>query len=182
MFCRLIPAAALAAALGSSALAQQQSAAGDRDDQVVISGCVMRAGEAGTSGPRSLLIWSKGDVYIDAAERDVKPAERDRPVGTSGRSEPVFYWIDDEDDFARHAGKRVEIVGELADDIDKGEIEIEHKDPFTEIEFEWEGEDVTAQVPTSWLGPGTPAKDSEFDIAIRRVDVEKVTVLSESCR
>ena len=75
----------------------------------------------------------------------------------------------------------VTIVGELDDDVEKGEIEIDHKDHFTEIEFEWDGKDVKARVPTAWLGPETHAKDSEFDIVIRRVDVEKVNVVSPSC-
>jgi len=82
---------------------------------------------------------------------------------------------------AKHVGQRIEIVGELDDDTEKGEIEIDHMDHFTEIEFEWDGKDVKARVPTTWLGPETPAKDAEFDIAIRRVDVEKVNVISASC-
>lgn len=182
MFSKLLPAGAVAAALAVPAAAQQ-APAGDKDDQVVITGCVVRAGDDGLSGPRSMLVWSRGDVYIDAAERDIRPSEhRATAVGTSGRAEPIFYWLDDEDDFARHAGKRVEIVGELHDELDKGEIEVEQDGAFTELEFEWDGADVTARVPSAWLGPATPGKDAEFDILIRRVDVEKVTVVGDACR
>ena len=174
---KFLPAFAVAAVIATPATAQQ-ARAGDKDDQIVITGCVVRTNHK-MSGPRSLLVWSKGDVYLDAAGTDIRPPER--AIGTSGKPGPMFYWIDDEDDFAKHVGKRVEIVGELNDEIDKGEIEVDHKDDFTEIEFEWDGTDVKARVPSAWLGPDTPAKDSDFDIAIRRVDVEKVTVVSPSC-
>jgi hypothetical protein len=171
-------ALALAAAVASPAVAQQ-GPAGDRDDQIVMTGCVVRADQK-LSGPRSLLVWSNGDVYLDAVASDIKPAER--AVGTAGTvAAPIFYWIDDEDDLAKHAGKRVEVVGELSDDVEKGEIEVEQKGAFTEIEFEWEGKDVTARVPAQWLGPDTKGKNAEWDITIRRVDVEKVTVLSQTC-
>ena len=174
---KLVPAVALAAALATPAMAQQKPA-GDKDDQIIITGCVIKS-DPKLSGPRTMMIWSKGDVYLDPVGAEVKPAEgAGRPVGTGGGAEPIFYWIDDDDDFSRHAGKRVEIVGELSDELEDGEIEIEPKGAFTEIEFEWDGDDVKARVPSAWLSPETPAKKAEFDIAIRRVDVEKVTVLS----
>lgn len=173
---RLVLFGALIFAAASPAIAQQRPT-GDRDDQIVITGCVVRADQK-LSGPRTLLVWSKGDVYLDSAATDIKPAERGQgAVGTSGKTEPIFYWIDDEDDLMKHAGKRVEVVGELSDELDNGEVEVENKGAFTEFEFEWEGKDVTARVPSQWLAPDTPAKDAEFDISIRRVDVEKVNVL-----
>jgi hypothetical protein len=172
---RLLPIVAIAALVAPPLQAQQ--AGRDKDDQITITGCVIR-GEHKTTAPRSLLVWSKGDVYLDAASTAFTPGER--AVGTSGKG-PVFYWIDDEDDMAKHVGKRVEIVGELDDDTEHGELEIDHKDNFTEIEFEWDGKDVKARVPTAWLGAGPDAKDTDFNISIRRVDVEKVNVLSGSC-
>jgi hypothetical protein len=171
-------ALALAAALATPAVAQQRPA-GDRDDQIVMTGCVVRADQK-LSGPRSLLVWSEGDVYLDAVASDIKLSER--AVGTAGTAgAPIFYWIDDNDDLAEFAGKRVEIVGELSDDVEKGEIEVEQKGAFTEMKFEWEGKDITARVPSQWLGPDTKGKNAEWDINIRRVDVEKVTVLSQTC-
>lgn len=35
-------------------------------------------------------------------------------------------------------------------------------------------------IARAWLGPATGSKDAEFDVAVRTVDVEKVTVLG-SC-
>ena len=176
---RLVPIVALVTATASAAIAQQRPA-GDRDDQVVITGCVVRDDQK-LSGPRTLVVWSKGDVYLDSAATDIKPAERGQgAVGTSGTTHPIFYWIDDEDDLMKHADKRVEIVGELSDELDRGEIEVENKGAFTEFDFKWEGKDITARVPSQWLAPTTPTKDAKLDIAIRRVDVEKVNVLG-SC-
>lgn len=173
---RIFVAAGLATTLLIPVSAQQPPA-GDKDDQLVVTGCVMRSGENNTSGPRSLLVWSRGDFYLESASTQTRPSETGRPVGTAGRGEVVFYWIDDENDLAKFAGQRVEIVGELSSRLQKGEFEIEHKDPFTEIEFEVNGREAKVQVPSSWLGPGTAAKDSEFDILVRTVDVEKVTPL-----
>jgi hypothetical protein len=81
----------------------------------------------------------------------------------------------------KHAGQRVEIVGELSSELDKGEFEVEHKGPFTEIEFDVGSREAKVQVPSSWLGPLTPGKDAEFDVVVRTVDVEKVTALG-ACR
>ena len=153
---------------------------GDRDDQFIARGCVTPAGDVRLSGAQSLFLWSRGDVYLAYPDTRFRPAETARPVGTTGRFMPVFYWIDDENDFAKYVGQRVEIVGELSDDLDKGELEINHQGDFTELEFEVNGREATARIPRAWLGPATGGKDAEFDVAVRTVDVEKVTVLG-SC-
>jgi hypothetical protein len=175
-----VPTVGLVAALTATAAAQQ-APAGDKDDQVVISGCVMTAGDHDTSSPRSLLVWSKGDVYLESATTTVKPSEHGTPVGTSGASEPIFYWIDDDDDLAKHAGHQVEIVGELSDELDEGEFEVDHDGEFTEIELDVNGKEAKARVPSAWLGPATAGKDSEFDVAVRVLDVERVN-MTGSCR
>ena len=179
---RLISTAALVAAVTVPLAAQQQRPAGDADDQIVITGCVVRAGDDNETGPRTLLVWSRGDVFLDARSTVVRPSETGGlPVGTTGPAAPIFYWIDDEDDFAKYVGQRVELVGELSADLDEGAFEVDHKDDgFTEIEIEFDGRDAKALVPSAWLGPATPARDAEFDITIRRVDVEKVTPMG-SC-
>lgn len=182
---RLVSVFALSAAVAVPAVAQssaQQRPAGDNDDQIVITGCVMRSGDNNTSGPRSLLVWSKGDVFLESAVTQTKASETGgAAVGTSGTRGPLFYWIDDEDDFAKHVGKQVEIVGELSD-LDKGEFEVEHDGPLTKIEIKVDGREAEVHVPSGWLGPATPARDSEFDIVVRRVDVEKVTVVGNCGR
>jgi hypothetical protein len=107
----------------------------------------------------------------------VKPSETEHPIGTTGALGRVFYWLDDEDDFARYAGQRVEIVGELSDEIDHGEIEMETEGDFTRVEFDAGGREAKARIPTSWFGPALRGRDLEADIAFRTVDVERVTPL-----
>jgi hypothetical protein len=157
----------------------QQRPAGDADDQAVITGCVRPSGHNDTAGPRSLLVWSKGDVYLETATIQTRPSER--TAGTSGTRETLFYWIDDENDFSKHAGHEVEIVGEISGALKAGEFEVDNEGAFTELEFEVGGRETSARVPSAWLASQTPGKDAEFHIAVRTVDVEKVTVLG-SCR
>lgn len=165
---------ALAVALALPAFAGAQAPAGDRDDQFVVTGCVTPAGDARGAWSHSILVWSRGNVYLSSLDARFKPSER--PVGTSGPLTPVFYWIDDEDDFAKHVGQRVEIVGEISDDLEKGEIEFDHEGDFTDIEFDVKGHEAKARIPTAWLGPQTRGLDTELDVTVRTVDVEKVTV------
>lgn len=176
-FRKLFLAAGLIVLLAGPALAQQARGAGDSDDQFVITGCVMRSADVRTAGPQSMFVWSRGDVYLASPSLRVKPSEKATPVGTAGVTGRVFYWIDDENDFAKYAGQRVEIVGELSDELDDAEIEIEQKGEFTEIEFDAGGREATARIPTSWLGPSTRGKDIEVKVAVRTVDVENVTVM-----
>ena len=129
VYSKLFLGAAILTLAASSASAQTRPA-GDKDDQFVITGCVMRAKDARTAEPHSMMVWSKGDVYLSSPATRVKPSETARPVGTAGAPGTVFYWLDDEDDFAKYAGQRVEIVGELSDEIDHGEIEIEDRRGF----------------------------------------------------
>jgi hypothetical protein len=168
--------AAMVSLVAGSASAQSRPA-GDKDDQFVITGCVMRSQDARTAEPHSMMVWSKGDVYLSSPSVRVKPSETARPIGTSGAPGTTFYWLDDEDDFAKYAGQRVEIVGELSDEIDRGEIEMEASGAFTEVEFEAGGREAKARIPTSWFGPATRGKDLEADIVFRTVDVEKVNPL-----
>jgi len=154
----------------------QARGAGSRDDQFVVTGCVTPARDVRGAAHQSILVWSRGDVYLSALDVRFKPSER--PVGTGGGTfMPIFYWIDDENDFAKHVGQRVEVVGELGDDIEKGEIEFDHDGDFTEVEFDVGGREARARIPTSWLGPQTQGRDVDLDVMVRTVDVEKVTVL-----
>ena len=167
-------AAILTLAAGS---ASAQTSAGDNDDQFIITGCVTRAADARTAEPHSTMVWSKGNVYLSSPTARVKPTETARPVGTAGALGRVFYWLDDEDDFAKYAGQRVEIIGELSDEIDHAEIEMTTEGDFTEVEFDGGGREAKATIPTSWFGPALGGKNLEADIAFRSVDVEKVNPL-----
>ena len=168
-------AVVLAGALPATGAAQVP--AGDRDDQFVVTGCVTPSRDVriGT-GPQSLFVWSRGDVYLASPDAKFKPAE---PVGTTGTFVPVFYWIDDENDFAEHVGQRVEVVGEMSDRLRTGELEITHDNGFTDLEFEVGGREAKARVPRAWFGPALREgiAEVETDVIVRTVDVETVTVL-----
>jgi hypothetical protein len=176
VYTKLFLSAAIVMIVTSSASAQTKPA-GDKDDQFVITGCLMRAKDVRAAGPQSMMVWSKGDVYLASPSTRVKPSETARPIGTAGAPGTVFYWLDDEDDFAKYAGQRVEIIGELSDEIDHAEIEMKAAGDFTEVEFDAGGREAKARIPTSWFGPAVRGKDLESDIAFRSVDVEKVNPL-----
>jgi hypothetical protein len=176
---QLFVAAAVATTLPVATDAQTP-AAGDHDDQLVVTGCVTRSTDVRGVGPQSIFLWSRGDVYLASPDVRFRPSEAARPVGTAGVFIPIVYWIDDEDDFAKHVGNRVEIVGEIDDEIEKGELEFEHEGDVTEIEFAVNGREANAKIPTAWLGPQTQGRDVDLDVRVRTVDVEKVTVLG-SC-
>jgi len=173
---KLFLAAAIVTLVAGSASAQTKPT-GDKDDQFVITGCVTRSTDTRAAGPHSMMVWSKGDVYLASPSTRVKPSETARPVGTAGAPGTVFYWLDDENDFAKYAGQRVEIIGELSDEIDHAEIEMTTEGDFTEVEFDAGGREARARIPTSWFGPAVRGKNLEADIAFRSVDVEKVNPL-----
>ena len=176
VFTKLFLSAAIVMIVTSPTFAQTKPA-GDKDDQFVITGCLMRANDVRAAGPQSMMVWSRGDVYLSSPSTRVKPSETARPVGTAGAPGTVFYWLDDEDDFAKYAGQRVEIIGELSDDIDHADIEMKAVGDFTEVKFDAGGREAKASIPTSWFGPAVRGKELESNIAFRSVDVEKVNPL-----
>ena len=152
--------------LGASSAAAQRPAVTVDDDDITIRGCITQARPLPNVAPTTLM-WSRSDIMLSAAEMSA-------PAAAAG----VFYWLDDDDDndLSKHVGQRIEIKGEL-EDFEKGEVEIEEDGEFTEIELDLDGQKETARVPTSWLGPGAPRRDREFDIVARRIDVKDVRVL-----
>jgi hypothetical protein len=160
-----------------SATAGTQAQVGDHDDQLVVQGCVLPTLDFRVGGTPSLFVLSR-TVYLGSPE--FRPTGA-RASGGTGVVVPVFYWIDDEEDIIRFLDQRVEVVGELTDDLDKGEIDINHHGDSTEIEFEVNGDKVQVRVLRAWLGPAFADDDVELDVAVRTVDVERVTPLGP-CR
>jgi hypothetical protein len=80
-------------------------------------------------------------------------------------------------------GHRVEIEGELKGDIKEGEIKLDRKDNWTEIEVKSDGDDMKAKVPNAYIFPDpTTDKDRKISTLVRKVDVEHVKMLSASCQ
>jgi hypothetical protein len=158
-----------AAAPGAGA---QRSAVTVDDDDITIRGCITEARSPSVTAP-SVLVWSRSDIMLAAAEAFHEPA------GLTGR---VFYWIDDEDDLAKHLGKHVEIKGEL-EDFEKGKVKMERDDGYTKVKLELDGKTEEARVPTSWLrsSTGRDEDDQEVKIVVRKIDVNHIKVLGD-CR
>ena len=60
-------------------------------------------------------------------------------IGTRVHIRTVFYWLGGDDDLKKHVGHRVEIEGELKGDIKEGEIKLDRKDNWTELEVKSDG-------------------------------------------
>jgi hypothetical protein len=160
-----VATAALSFSLGTAAFAQQPSVS-VRGDDITIRGCVGRATPgAGLAQPS--LVWTRSDIMLSNAMSVGGAAP-------SSLADRVFYWLDDEDDLAKHVGQQVEIKGDLGD-FKKGEIEMKRDGEFTNIELKLGGKTEKARVPTAWLG--TSAREREVDIISRKVDVDKVKVI-----
>jgi hypothetical protein len=151
----------------SAALVTLTTAGVSADDKdVVLRGCVTDASAPSVVAP-SRFVWSRSDIMLAAAEaRSPAVPLRDR----------VFYWLDDDEDLTKHRGQRVEIEGEL-EDLEKGKVEIDRKDDYTKVKLKLDGKTEEAKVPSSWLNSWATAKDQEFEIVARRIDVKKVTAL-----
>jgi hypothetical protein len=172
----------LVPAVGSTAVAAREN------DKVKITGCVIRTNDQGSGGNRSLVVWSGGDVVFANAVVEFEPSSDSKELGkvvaTSGGGLPIFYWLDDDEDLGKHVGQSVELTGEVDDDFERGEMKFDRKGEFTEIEFEVNGKDVKARVPTSMLVNAEDKdndKDRKYNVVVRRVDVDAVKMLSASC-
>ena len=168
----------LAAAVGASTAAAQHAVHID-GDKITVRGCVSGA-TAELRMPFETLLWSRGGMLTagtDIASAAVTADSRD--LGSR-----VLYWIDD-DDLAEHAGKMVEIKGDLGE-LKTGEIEIDRDGDFTEIKLELDGDEHEIRDPSAWLERSSVARasrdasDREIEIATRKVDVDEVNVLG-SC-
>jgi hypothetical protein len=166
-------AAVVLASLTVTSIGAQQPAVTVDDDDITIRGCIRQVSTSSAVAP-PMLVWSRGDLMM--AGVTAAGSDAPNPVGTSGVAGRVFYWLEDDEDLSKHVGQLVEIKGEL-EDFEKGEIEIERRGEFTEIELDLGGKEEKARIPTSWLGGTASNKDQEFDIVARRIDVDEVRVL-----
>jgi hypothetical protein len=144
------------------AAAGQQPAVAVRGDDITIRGCVSRV-QPGSVGLAPMLVWTRGDIMLGNAS-----------ALNAALTERVFYWLDDDEDLAKHIGQTIEVKGDLGD-FEKGEVEIDRDGEFTNIELKLDGKKEKARVPTAWLA--VPRGEGEFDIVARKVDVDKVSVI-----
>ena len=98
----------------------------------------------GENGGGYLLTNAPGESVWDRA-RDV-PVEPG-PAGTTGRMGSIFYWLDNNGDLKDHVGHQVEIDGELKGDLNDGQIKVDRKANWSEMEVKSDGKTLKAQVP-----------------------------------
>lgn len=169
---RMCAAAVLLSATVALPLSAQQPTVTIEGDNITITGCFARVTASPSMAPTS-LIWSRGDLMLAGAA--AAGASVAVPVGTTGMSDRVFYWLNNEEDMSRHLGKRVRITGEV-DDFQKGEIEIDRDGDFANVKLELDNQDEEIRIPMHFLGRGIK-DDVDIDIVARKVDVDDVDVL-----
>ena len=164
--------AAGALAMLPAAFDRTVAAAADEDD-VTLVGCLL-SGE----GDDGYVLTNVADDIPSARRGAVTPG----PVGTSsGSMMTTFYWLEDDDALKAHVGHRVEIMGDLKDDVDEGEIELDRKDSWTNLHINSDGRDLTVRLPQSIVVLSKTDDDQKFDVLVRRVDVDKVRMIGASC-
>jgi hypothetical protein len=151
-----------------------------KDDKkhVTITGCVVK-GDGG-------YVLTNVSQEAAAAAVAARTPSTPQPKGTvmPGR---VLYWLKDDDDLQEHAGQKVEVSGELDDDITTGKISAEREGGLVELEFKVPDEKkVTVLVPNvpTTVGTSGSVGDKERDIAyiVRKIDVDSVKMLMSTCQ
>jgi hypothetical protein len=165
----------LIAAATVTVAGQNTSVQAAGDEKVKLNGCLVKA-----EGDDDYLITNlPSEPSASTADRNPTTSA----IGTAGAYSTVFYWLRNDDDLKKHVGHRVEIEGDVKGDIKEGEIKLDRKDNWTEIEVKSDGDDMKAKVPNAYIFPDpTKDKDRKISTLVRRVDVEHVKMLSASCQ
>jgi hypothetical protein len=173
--CRTLVICWIAAATASVAATDASIHARGGEEKIKLSGCLVKA-----EGDGGYLITNlPSEPGSSTADRNVATSA----IGTSGAFSTVFYWLRDDDDLKDHVGHRVEIEGDLKGDIKEGEIEIDRKDNWTEIEVKSGGDEMKAKVPNaSVFTDATRDKDRKISALVRKVDVDHVKMVSANCQ
>lgn len=168
--------ALFALSLSAQLIAQDPVAVSpNSDDKVTLVGCVIK-------GDGGYVLSSTTDPYSTAPGSAANTVTSASSV--AGRT---FYWLSDDGDLNDHAGRKVEVVGKLENEIDKGKISVEQEGGMTEIEFKADGErKITIKVPNepATVGTSGAVTDHEKDhkVVIRKIDVKSVKVLASTCQ
>src|SRR5262245_3371914 len=173
---RSLPIGLLAAATVSVLAPNTSVQAAAPDEKIKLNGCLIKADD--------------GDGYL-ITNLPSEPGSASTPnrsvttdaIGTAGSFSPVFYWLGDNGDLKKNIGRRVEIEGELKGDIKEGEIKLEPKDNWTELQVKSDGRSMKAKVPNAYIFPDpTRDKDRKISALVRKVDVDHVKMLAASCQ
>ena len=161
-------ACAVAIGMGSIAI----PAAAD-DKEIRLSGCLVR----GQDGEGYLITNVPGEAaWQRPGDATVVPG----PVGTSGTVSTIFYWLDKRAGLDDHVGHEIEIEGKLRGDLKDGRIRIEPQGEWSDVAIEADGQTLKAKVPRSLLVVPS-GSDRRVDVLVRRVEPQKVRMLSAVC-
>jgi hypothetical protein len=162
--------ALLLAAVAASPIARL-NAVDSAAETIKLSGCLVR-GESGDF----LLTNGSNQPSWQRADQSVTPGA----VGTTGSVATIFYWLREDDDLKPHVGHRVEVTGEVKGESKDGEIKIDRKDDWTEVEIKADGDTLKARLPHMSVVPVGDG-DRQVPVVVRRIDVEKVTMVAANC-
>lgn len=163
----------------SGYLAAQQPAPvhASNDDQVTLVGCVIKGDGGYVLANAAEPTWASPGAAASASA----------PASATTIAGRTFYWLDDDDKIDEHAGRRVEVIGKLEDEIDRGRISVERENGMIEIEFKADGErKVTVKVPETPSAVGTAGavadREADYRVVIRKIDVKSVKVVASTCQ
>ena len=172
--CSVLVALSLAVGLDAQQPAPVQA---NSNDEVTLTGCVIK-GDGGY-----LLASAAEPVWSRPPQASTAPSTPASATTIAGRT---FYWLDDDGDLEDHAGRRVEVIGKLEDEIDRGQISVERERGLIEIEFKAEGErKITVKVPETPSAVGTAGvsdREADYRVVIRKIDVKSVKAVASSCQ
>jgi hypothetical protein len=165
------------------------------DKEVTLTGCVVK-GEGGyvlsTIGEGVTVQTSKTTVATSGATTTTTTTTTNPATpAIPPPGQRVIYWLDnDGDELEDHAGRRVELTGEIEGDIEAGEIEIERENKMIELEIQANGEKITVKLPDTpaandaAVGTSGIVRDEpqEIPFRVRKFDVKKVKRIADSCR
>src|SRR5262245_21675206 len=157
-----------AAAISSTASLMAGNAAAD---DITLTGCLVR----GESGGYLLTNGSNQPAW-QRADHSVTPGA----VGTTGSVATIFYWLRDDDDLKPHVGHRVEVTGQLKGEGAEGQIKIDRKDKWTEVEIKADGDTMKARLHHMSVVPVGDG-DRQVPVVVRKVDVDKVSMVAANC-
>jgi hypothetical protein len=143
-------------------------------EKVKLTGCLIQ-GFDGDGG--YLLVNHPSSPATSAATPAVTPSS----VGTTGAFANIFYWLEKEDILRPHVGHQIEVEGELGSSLREGEIKIDRKADWTEIEVKSNGKEMKAHVPNASIVAG-PNPDRKLNVLVSRIDADKVRMLAATCR
>lgn len=169
----LFPALLVCAFIVTEPVAASATRAADK--RVKLSGCLIR-GDGDGAG--YLLANPPAERWLSSSGKQVTPSV----LGTSGDYATIFYWLDGHDDLRQHIGHKVEVEGDLRDDVKDGEIKTERKENWTEMTVKADGRTMKAHVPNTSIFPASDRdKTRKSNILVRRIDVERVRMLGATC-